>query len=427
MTRLPNGGLGRFGVWLGRGGAQGGLRRRATWFLLALGGGLIALAFWLFTSKGSGEASAVASAPSTTPAASAGATAEPAASAPSPAATPIATACVASGPPHVVAPSALLAAGVEARALGSDVALGFAPSEEQAIAVRVDPVSLSASDTASIHASGPIRRVTPYVTKQGGLAAAVDFDQAGDRLKGRRTIPTDPPLQMGQIGADNGRLVWSRPGGAIKGKLWALDGEGEVEALRGTVWERMPDRPDAILVAFRRAGAVWFGSADMRSGMSSKRDLVRIPGLGAGMGSPAIAVSGGNVLAAWADRASADDPWRLRWVRFKADEPPANPDTFTPPKGGKGGQAMSPAVAALPAGRFLLVWTEGPASAHEVRALTLSADGIPIGEPLAISKEGVNAGQGQAAVGPDGRGLVAFLASDANGFQVLSTPIVCPR
>jgi hypothetical protein len=138
-----------------------------------------------------------------------------------------------------------------------------------------------------------------------------------------------------------------------------------------------------------------------------------------------VAISDGVVLAAWADRASASDPWRLRWVRFNAGEAPGAPGTFTPPAGGQGEQAMSPGVAAVPGGRFLLVWTEGPASRHDVRALTLSRDGQPIGPPLVISNQGINAGQGQAAVTSGQHGLVSFLESASGGFAVVATPIAC--
>jgi hypothetical protein len=86
---------------------------------------------------------------------------------------------------------------------------------------------------------------------------------------------------------------------------------------------------------------------------------------------------------------------------------------------------MSPAIAGLSGGRFLLVWTEGPVSGHDVRALTLDLDGKPLGQPLVISNAGVNAGQGQAAVAPSGKGVVAFLESGSVGFQVGATAISC--
>jgi len=97
-----------------------------------------------------------------------------------------------------------------------------------------------------------------------------------------------------------------------------------------------------------------------------------------------------------------------------------------PPAGGQGEQAMSPGVAAVPGGRFLLVWTEGPAARHDVRALTLSREGQPLGPPLVISNRGINAGQGQASVTAAQRGLVAFLESaGGGGFAVVATPISC--
>ena len=97
-----------------------------------------------------------------------------------------------------------------------------------------------------------------------------------------------------------------------------------------------------------------------------------------------------------------------------------------PPAGGKGDQAMSPGLTALSHNRFLLVWTEGPPSRHEVRGLTLSSDGAPIGAPLTLSNENVNAGQGQPAATTAGKGVVAFLELTGDGFRVAATPIECP-
>jgi hypothetical protein len=87
---------------------------------------------------------------------------------------------------------------------------------------------------------------------------------------------------------------------------------------------------------------------------------------------------------------------------------------------------MSPGLAVVPGIGFLLSWTEGAISAHDVRALTLANDGTSIGAPLALSNEGVNAGQGQAAIDLEGHGLVAFLQGGGGVFQVAATPITCP-
>jgi hypothetical protein len=217
-------------------------------------------------------------------------------------------------------------------------------------------------------------------------------------------------------------VVWTKVGGPVAGKLWSID--GDVDALRGVADAMREDR--TLGLALRSSGAVWVGTAAGSSALAAKGELSRIVGLGTGVGSPAIAINDGAVFVAWADRSASTDPWRLRWVRFGAGDPPGEAHAFVPPAGGGGDSVMSPGVAPLPGGRFLLVWTEGPAKQRAVRALTLAADGSPVGPPLAVSNAGINAGQGQAAVLPDGHGVIAFLEStDGGGFQVMGASVSC--
>ncbi len=394
---------------------------RPRWFLPAIGlaglvlGGFIALGVSLVGRGGQAEE------------ASASAHAEVTSAAPGPSArVPIAApvACTVAGAPKVIAKSGTLAAGIEVRSLGDEIALGFAADDHLASAMRVDPGSLSVSTTLDAPSADPIRRVTAVLSGaepgKGSLAVAVDTDRGGDSLQGRRTVPFPAPLELG---ASGGGLWWAHPGAAAAGKLWALDGDGDVEAVRGAVESAGDVTTTAI--ALRHANAIWLGTAAGRTSLTPKGALARIDGLGTGVGQPALAISDGIIVAAWADRASAEDPWRLRWVRFKAGEAPGAPGTFTPPAGGQGEQALSPGLAAVPGGRFLLVWTEGPKSRHDVRALTLSREGEPLGAPLVISNRGVNSGQGQAAVNGAQKGLVAFLQSAGTGFEVVATPIAC--
>ncbi len=328
--------------------------------------------------------------------------------------------CTVAGAPRVVAPSAIIQAGIEVRALGSDVALGFAPNEHRATAMRLDPASLSPLATVESDSADPIRRVVPLGSSKVPLRLAVDVDREGDALQGRRTIPIEPPLQ---IGAAGGNLVWARPGEPVAGTLWPIAGEGDVEAARGAA--ELGEDALSTVVAVRHANAIWIGAATGHDALSPRGGLARVGGFGSTVGSPAVAINDGVVVAAWADRLSSNDPWHLKWVRFKAGEAPGDPGTFNPPSGGKGAQTMSPSVTAVPGGRFLLVWTEGPATGHDVRALTVSREGEAIGKPLDISSKGTNAGQGQAAVNGSRQGLVAFLQSSDGGFQVVATPIAC--
>jgi len=100
------------------------------------------------------------------------------------------------------------------------------------------------------------------------------------------------------------------------------------------------------------------------------------------------------------------------------------PKQLALPEGGLGVQAMSPSLAGLGAGRFVMAWSEGTPS-HQVRAQTLGADGTPAGAPLLLSAAGINAGQPQIAVGNDARGVVAFLAAKGKGYEVHATPVIC--
>ncbi len=156
---------------------------------------------------------------------------------------------------------ALVAAGVEARAFGDGVALGFVPADHEALAVRLDLDSLATTGSASAHSAAPIRRVRPVRGGKDALGLAVDADAQGDRVHGRRTLPLDPPLQAGSVGSD---VVWTHPGGAPAGTLWSLDGSEELDALRGASEASAGNTTTAI--AFRRGGAIWMGVADGEQG-----------------------------------------------------------------------------------------------------------------------------------------------------------------
>jgi hypothetical protein len=390
---------------------------------LFVGVGIVALLFALTGKhKGSHPTSASAHAE---PAPATASTAPPALAAGAPApARPGLTACSVTVATQVIAPAALVSAGVEVRPLGDGVAVGFAPNEHEARGLRIDPLTLATSGGVTAHSADTIRRVRPVIGPRDALALAVDADRKADPVHGRRTLPLDPPLQ---VGTNDGQLVWTRPGGGPAGKLWPVDGADDVDALRAAS-EGAPGDTTTVMV-FRRGTEVWMGTATGYRSLSPKGDLSRVAGLGPSVGSPAVAVNDGAVIVAWSDRTSADEPWHLRLVHMKAGEPASEPVNFTPPPGGPGGHVMSPGLAAIPGGRFLLVWTEGPTSQQRVRAVTLDAAGEPVGKALEISNLAVNSGQGQAAVTATAgaRGIVAFLQANGDDFQVAATAIACDQ
>jgi hypothetical protein len=324
------------------------------------------------------------------------------------------------GVPRVVAPNAIVGAGIEARSLGEGIALGFAATENEAVALRLDPSSLSSSMKVTAESKDPIRRVTPMVKEDGSLALAVDSESKDDAIHGWRTVSVAPPLE---VGASDHALVWRRPGSGIGGTLWPLDGEPSVEATRGAAEEIAGLW--TLALAFRRGNAIGVGLATGRDGPTASGNVSYFESLGGNVGSPVIALSRDVVFVAWADHPSQSDSWRLRWVRFRKGQAPAPPSGFSLPAGGKGVQAISPGLAALPGRRFLLVWTEGPLAGHEVRAVTVSEEGDLLGSAFNASNADTNAGQAQAAVTDAGRGVVAFLEATSTGFQVVAAPIVC--
>jgi hypothetical protein len=285
----------------------------------------------------------------------------------------------------------------------------------------VDASTLASGPSARIKGAEPLRRVMPLVTEGKAPQGSGDADKKNDHITGRRAVAGSPPID---IGVADGNLVWAPHGSDKATTLWALPGEGNAEALRAVPL----DGVKGYAIAFRRSGAIWIGIAtsDGKT-LTAKGELTGVAGLGPQVGSPAIAASGDQVLVVWADRASTSDAWGLRSQRAKIGEAPEAARAFNPPAGGLGAPFMSPGVTSLGGGRFLVVWTEGAVSSHQVRAQTIDAKGAPQGDALVISAEGANAGQGQAAIGTDGRGIVAYLASSGKNFEVVATPISCPR
>jgi hypothetical protein len=324
--------------------------------------------------------------------------------------------CALSGAAHVIAPKAQVRTGVETAAAQSRIALGFVTSEKDGLAVALDPGSLAAVATAKEHSREAIKRIVPKLGAGKGVAAVADADHKGERIAGARAVIGEAFV----LGSADGKLAWGARANDAPHPLWTLESDGPVEATRAVALEE-----GGWAVAFRQGAAIYLGM--LGADKVPVGGLSRIAGLGPQIGSPAIGASGSMAIVAWADRAATTDPWMLRVVKWHPGQAPGEAQPFSIPPGGLGEQAMSPGITGLAGGRFLLAWTEGPVASHQVRAQTLSASGESLGPSMTVSGEGVNAGQGQPAVLPDGRGLVVYMASPTGAVaQVVATPIACP-
>jgi hypothetical protein len=257
--------------------------------------------------------------------------------------------------------------------------------------------------------------MTPIVDR-GKLVLVPGVDKKGDTLLGRRVSSTTPAID---IGVAEGSIAWAPHEQNSWATLFAVEGDAVVDAIRAVPL----GSSKGIAVTFRQGNAVYVGAARGDAALAPAGSLARISGLGQ-VGSPSITTSGETIIVAWSDRASAQDPWQVRWTKLAIGGSPEEPKQLSLPEGGLGTQAMSPSVAGLGGGRFVIAWSEGTPS-HQVRAITLDRDGTATGAPLALSAAGVNAGQPQVAIGSDGRGVVAFLAARGKAYEVHATPIAC--
>lgn len=325
--------------------------------------------------------------------------------------------CAASGEPKVVAPKAMVSVGVEAAAFGADLVVGFAPTPRDGAGAVLAPDTLATRSTLKARAADAVKRVTPIVWSSGKNAVFADGDRKGDKLASRRIVATVPPID---VGVADGNIVWAPHGQNTWANLFGLEGSGPVEALRVIA---LPEAK-GIAIAFRRDGLLWFGAALGDAVLEAQGALVKITPKGQ-VGSPAIAASGSGLVLAWAERPSADAPWSIRTARAPIGGAASEAVAFDLPPGGLGESGMSPHVASLGNGRALLSWTEGPMTNHQARAVVLDEQGKASGAPIELSAAGMNAGQSQAAVGVDGRGLAVFLGAKGKGYEVVAVPLTC--
>ncbi len=347
----------------------------------------------------------------------------PSASATAPKSAALAT-CGVAGPSQVIAPRALVPIGIEAVATTDAAYLAFASASKEASLVQLDATSLAVGKTLRTKAPEIVRRATPMLSSTKPVALAADSDRKADKIKSRRTVNPTAPFDIGVMGDS---LAWAPHGSDVATELWALEARGDAKLAVAEALRIANFGAASYAVAFRRENALWFGTFRGADTFVADGPLVKVPGMGPQMGAPAVAAMGDRLLVAWADRATTNDLWSVRLGRWKRGDAAPDMKPFEPPAGGLGEHAMSPALAALPGGGFLFAWTEGPVSNHQVRAITLDADGVPVGAPIVVSAAGVNAGQAQIAITPGGRGVVAFLAANGKAYEVVATPVACGK
>jgi hypothetical protein len=99
---------------------------------------------------------------------------------------------------------------------------------------------------------------------------------------------------------------------------------------------------------------------------------------------------------------------------------------FEPPQGGPRAGQTAPALAPIGGERFLLVWIEGGVETEQLRAQPVAGWGKAAGPALDLSlPEGSVIGRPSVAFAPSGDGLVAYVTSMGDEFDVYATPVAC--
>jgi len=179
-----------------------------------------------------------------------------------------------------------------------------------------------------------------------------------------------------------------------------------------------PRDDGGAVIALRQPSALWLGLVDAH--LAADGPLVSLSRPGSAIGMPAVAATAGGGAVTWAERPAGDREWVVMVGSFGGGEAPDAP-RFRPI-----GVGMSPSIAILPGGDFLVAYAVGAAGSHRVLVLRLGRDLEPRGEPVVVSPDEVNAGQPAAAVGADGRGLVAFFGAErGRPSSVIATPLSC--
>jgi hypothetical protein len=305
------------------------------------------------------------------------------------------SACAITGPARTIAPGARVLHGIEVASSAKNLVVRVATRHNDAVEVEMDPASGAVT---------PVRASESSATQAAKICAT--------HLENPRTVPADAPFA---IGTAQGKLSWSACGEDRKQVLWDLAGPSMDDLQVVSLGQH-----DGFAVAFRQGDAVWLGKLDAEKTpvgpLAKVAERARLRGL-------TLAESEGSVLLAWAEQEAGSDKWWVGAASF-AKSGTVKASRVELPGGGMGGDAMQPALAGLEGGRFLLAWTEGNVWAHQVRAVTLDANGAPVGRALAVS-DSVEGGWARLAVTPDGRGAVLFMTPSEDGFAAVAAPIAC--
>jgi hypothetical protein len=318
--------------------------------------------------------------------------------------------CGVTGQPQIIATRARVQSGVEVASFDSHLALGYTVDSTHGVAVDLDPASLRPTARTEQLSHRPIQHVAPVVSS-GALGCAADAPCTSHAVKDARTVIAATPFVVGTAAE---KLAWADEPTDEPHELWSI-GDAPIDLLRGV--SLGADRGYAI--AFRQNDKIFMGALSNDKVVRGALVSVDAPNVS---GELALAASDGVVMVAWGDHFGVAERLGVQWSRWVPGQAPTTPHTFEKEQDG---EILSPSLAAISGGGFLLSYTQRSVYDSRVVAQAIDSLGAPIGNPLTISADRAGAGWGNGAVTTDGRGAVAFLAPAGDVFEVVATPIAC--
>ena len=325
--------------------------------------------------------------------------------------------CLMKRAPGRFAPAAHKSIPIELAQSSGRLAVGYAESMTEPRGMLID---LETGESEQVHApeaaeDSDLSRAVPVV--QGGEVGFATSLAEDDPVRAAVHVAAASPFVIGFTGS---HMVKFAERGAEPIDLWALDPPNKsADALRASV---VGD--NGVAVAYRYDGQVYYGALEVGGGVIHPAGV--IAGSGGKVGKPSVANNGHEVSVVFADKPpAADARIELRWARGKFGEPLRDAVVVELPQGGPGGDAIAPAIAALPNHRWLLMWTEGRRPGpYTLRAQTYDRKYRPIGEALRVSPGTGSFGQGSVGVvGEDA--AVLFLLATSQGYEIWGTVLQC--
>jgi len=293
------------------------------------------------------------------------------------------------------------------------LAIGYARSSKKVRGLLIDPTTgVVKSRFTGKTTKKKLSRVVPLVGPKGVRYAPTLRKQG--KMRNAVWVSAEKPFVVGFTAT---HCATAAAPGKKSRNLWKLAGKGTPAKLRTVA---IPSR--GVAVAYAHGGRNWYAWLDEDGEVAHPAAAVETKA--ATVGQPQLGYNEDELSLVFAEIPKKGAPARIRWARAPIGQPLGKPKVVRLPKGGPGGHAKAPAIAGLPGGRWLLMWTEGKVGGYVLRAQTYDRDQKPIGKALRVSPATGSFGQG--AVGVEGQSAaVVFLMAAGREFEIWGTVLRC--